>query len=110
MWHPADSRKVLPKDLYSSGMVWTLTLRTTSPFDFVRQYCITRGGPTLVVDIGDAKRAKLQRYISPSVLPPDTDLTTNFMTAIATRPASPEMPDTASMQCMYLEHVAPAQP
>ena len=81
----------------------------TSPFDFVRQYCITLGSPTFVVDIGDAKKAKLQRYVSPTVLPPNVDLAANFKTAIATRPASPEMPDTASMQCTYLERVRPAE-
>ena len=109
LWHPADSRRILPNAFYLPGKVWSLTLRSTSPFDFVRQYCITLDAPTFVVDIGDGKKARLRRYVSPTVLPPDTDLTTNFKTAIATRPNSPEMPDTTSMRCMYLERVGPAQ-
>lgn len=105
LWHPADSRKVLPKNFYSPGKVWKLTLKTTSPYDFVRQYCIMQDTPTFVVDVGDGKKAKLQRFLSPSVLPPDVDLATNFKTALAKRPASPEMPDTSSMHCMYLQDV-----
>jgi hypothetical protein len=109
MWHPADSRQILPKDFYSLGKVWELTLRTKSPFDFVRQYCIMYDAPTFAVDVGNGKKANLQRYVSPTVLPPDIDLTTNFKTAIAKRPNSPEMPDTTSMQCMYLEKVKTAE-
>jgi len=109
VWHPADSRKILPKDFYSLGKVWDLTLRTTSPFDFVRQYCIMHDAPTFAVDVGNGKKAKLQRYVSPTVLRPDIELTTNFKTAIAKRPTSPEMPDTTSMQCMYLEKVRTAE-
>lgn len=109
LWHPADSRKVLPKDFYSLGKVWQLTLKTTSPYDFVRHYCIMLDAPTFTVGVGNGKKAKLQRYVSPTLLPPDIDLTTNFKTAIAKRPASPEMPDTTSMQCLYLEKVSIAE-
>jgi hypothetical protein len=108
LWHPADSRKILPKNFYSLGKVWKLALNTTSPYDFVRQYCIMQDASTFVVDVGDGKKAKLQRFLSPAVLPPEIDLPTNFKTALAKRPASPDMPDTTSMQCMYLQKVSTA--
>lgn len=104
LWHPADKPRILPKNFYSRHE-WKLTLNTTTPFDFVRQYCIT-DAPTFSTEIGNGERVELQRYVSPAVLPPDVDVPTNFKTAIAKRPTSPEIPDPRSLQCMYLREVA----
>lgn len=109
LWHPADKPQILPKDFYSSSAPWQITLRSTSPYNFVRRYCQTLDAPTFVTDAGNGNRVKLQRYVSPAVLPPDIDLAANFVTAVATPPTSPEMPDPRSMQCMYLEKVRPAE-
>ena len=109
LWHPADRPRILPRNFYSPHEAWKLTLKTTTPFDFERQYCVMLDAPTFSTNIGNGEKVKLQRYVSPALLPPETDLATNFKTAIATRPTSPEMPDTASMQCMYLGSVRPAQ-
>lgn len=109
LWHPADRPRILPKDFYSLRKVWQLTLGTTSLYDFVRQYCTMLDAPTFFADVGNGKKVELQRYVSPALLPPDIDLSTNFRMAMAKRPTSPEMPDPRSMPCMYLEKVRPAE-
>ena len=60
LWHPADSRKVLPEHFYASHKQWEITLNKASTYDFVRQYCLL-GSPTFVVDVGAGKKTKLQR-------------------------------------------------
>jgi hypothetical protein len=109
LWHPADKPRILPKNFYSPHEAWKLTLKTTTPFDFVHQYCIMLDAPTFSVDIGNGETVKLQRYVSPAVLRPEVDLLTNFRSAIAKRPTSPEMPDPRSLQCMYLQKVTVAE-
>jgi hypothetical protein len=108
LWHPADKPRILPKKFYSPHEAWKLTLNTTTPFDFVRQYCNTLDAPTFSTEIGNGEKVELQRYVNPATLPPDVDLPTNFKTAIAKRPSSPETPDPRSLQCMYLREVAVA--
>jgi hypothetical protein len=110
LWHPTDKPRILPRNFYSPHQAWKLTLDAATPFDFVRQYCITPDGPTFSTDIGNGERVKLQRYVSPAVLPPDFDLPTNFRTAIANRPTSPKIPDPRSLQCLYLREVTVADP
>jgi len=105
---PVLYTKVLPEHFYASHKQWEITLNKVSTYDFVRQYCLL-GSPRFVVDVGAGKKTKLQRYVSPTVWPPDINLTANFKTAIAKHPTSPAMPDTTSMQCMYLEDVNPVE-
>jgi len=108
LWHPADKPRILPRNFYAPHEAWKLTLNRTTPFDFVRQYCVTLHALTFSTEIGNGEKVDLQRYVSPAVLPPDVDLPTNFKTAIAKRPTAPEMPDPISLQCMYLREVAVA--
>lgn len=107
LWHPADKPRIIPKDFRGPHKQWQLTLKTTTPFDFVRQYCTGEDAPTFPTEIGNGRQIELPRYVNPAALPPDVDLSVNFRTAIARRPASPEMPEPRSLPCLYLENVKP---
>lgn len=110
VWHPVDKPRVLPASFYASNKKWHLTLRTTTPFDFVRDFCETKAAPTFSSDVGKGRKVELPRYVSPSVLAPSAGVAKNFSTAVAKRPTSPQMPDPRSMSCMYLERVTPLEP
>ncbi|HEX7424646.1 MAG TPA: hypothetical protein VF311_12290 [Terriglobales bacterium] len=86
LWHPADNRRILPNQFYKPGKQWRLTLSTDAPYDFVREYCAIADTPTFFTEVGNGKKVELPRYVSPTVLPPDVDLATNFRNAIANRP------------------------
>lgn len=107
LWHPADKPRIIPKDFYGPHKQWQLTLKTTTPFNFVREYCTGEDAPTFPTEVGNGPQIELPRYVNPAALPPDIDLGANFRTAIARRPASPEMPDPRSLPCLYLEKVNP---
>jgi len=106
VWHPADRPRILPSNFYSSSKKWRLTLRTATPFDFVRKFCETGAAPTFISDIGEGRKIELPRYVSPAILPPSAGITKNFNTALAKRLTSPQMPDPRSISCMYLEKVS----
>ena len=63
--------------------------------------------PTFPTEVGKGRRIELPRYVNSAALPPDIDLSVNFRTAIARRPASPEMPDPRALPCLYLAKVNP---
>ena len=106
MWHPADKSRVLPDDFYGSAKRWRITVRASTPFDFVRQYCEKEAAPTFIADVGEGRKIELCRYVSPAVLPPNAGISENFKNALANPPTSPQMPNPRSMQCMYLEQVS----
>jgi hypothetical protein len=107
IWHPADKPRIIPKDFYAPQKQWQLTLKTTTPFDFVRRYCTGEDAPTFPTEVGKGRRIELPRYVNPAALPPDIDLSVNFRSAIARRPASPQLPDPRSLPCLYLAKVNP---
>lgn len=107
MWHPADKPRIVPDDFYTSTKKWRLTIRATTPFDFVRQYCEKEAAPTFAADVGKGRKVELRRYVSPAKLPPNAGIPENFKAALAHPPTSPRLPDTRSMPCVYLERVSP---
>jgi hypothetical protein len=108
LWHPADKPRAIPTDCYAPQKRWQLTPKTTTPFDFVRRYCSGEDAPTFPTEVDNGRKIELPRYVDPGALPPDINLSANFRTAIAERPASPETPDPRSLQCLYLREVTVA--
>jgi hypothetical protein len=106
IWHPADKTRLLPEDFYATDRKWLITVRATTPFDFVRRYCEKETTPTLMADVGEGRKVELRRYVDPAVLPPNAGIPENFERALANPPTSPPMPDPRSMRCTYLEKVA----
>ena len=107
IWHPADKAQLLPEDFYATDRKWLITVRATTPFDFVREYCEKETRPTFMADVSEGRKVELRRYVDPAVLPPNAGIPENFKSALANPPASPAMPDPRSMRCTYLEKVSP---
>jgi hypothetical protein len=105
LWHPADKPRILPENFYTSAKKWRLTVRATTPFDFVRQYCEKEAAPTFSADLGEGRNVELRRYVSPASLPPNAGVPQNFKTALSNPPTSPPMPDPRSMPCVFLDKV-----
>jgi len=109
LWHPADKPRILPSDFYAPNKEWRLTVRASTPFDFVRRYCETESTQTFMADVGDGRKVELFRYVSPAVLPPNAGIHENFKVALTNPPASPSMPDPSSIPCIYLQNVTPVR-